>query len=91
MADRGRATLLDRMALGVLSGFSALLLGGLAWGAVSISAGKLGLDGLPSLIWVVAFGGAMALLGFALPENFVAAAISRLLRWVLGLLRILAP
>lgn len=89
--DRERATLLDRFALGALSGFSALLLGGLLWGGLSITAAQLGFDSLPSPIWVGAFAGLMALLGFVLLENFVAVAVARMLHWVLRLLRILTP
>lgn len=83
------ATLIDRVALGLLSGGSAFLLAGLVWGGVFMLLGQIGSDASPPFAAVWVFSAVMAVLGFVLLENFVAHWIGELLHKVLGLLRAL--
>jgi hypothetical protein len=89
--NRERTTLMDRVALAFLSGGSALLLGGLLWAAISLTAAQIAPDWTPSLGWVVGFAAVMAVLGFFLLENFVGNWVSDFASGVIKLLRVIAP
>lgn len=83
--EREQATFMDRCALAFLSGLSALVLGALIWGAIATLSAQLDFDGFPAFAWVLAFAAVMGALGFLLLENFVASAVGRLWRWLIGL------
>ena len=89
--ERERATLMDRVALAFLSGVSTFLLAGLMWFGVRLAAAQFAFGWTPSFSWVLAASALMAVLGFVLLENVVAAGIGALLRWVLNLFRAVAP
>ncbi len=88
---RERVRLMDRVALGFLSGVSTLLLGGLLWLGAQLIAAQFALGGVPSFAWVLAAAGVMGALGFVLLENFVGNAIGSLLRFVLNLFHAVGP
>lgn len=89
--DRERASLMDRVALALLSGISTLLLGGLLWLGAQLIAAQFALGGVPSFAWVLVAAGGMAALGFVLLENFVGNALGSLLRLVLNLFQAVGP
>jgi hypothetical protein len=84
--DRETATLLDRVALALLSGVSALALAALLWAGVALLWAQIGSGGLPPFWPVIAFAGVMAAIGFVALENVVGELIGRLagsvLRWL---------
>jgi len=89
--DREQITLMDRVALAFLSGCSALVLGGLLWAGVYLTAAQFALDWAPSFGWVAGFAAAMAVLGFILLENFVGNWVGDFASGVLKLLRAITP
>lgn len=89
--DRETATLMDRVALAFLSGLSALMMAGLVWGGVAITAAQLTVDWSPPLWPVGLFAALMALVGFVMLENFVGNLIGSLAGSVLRLLQFLTP
>jgi len=89
--DRETATLLDRVALAFLSGLSALVMAGLVWGGVAITAAQFAIEWSPPLWPVGLFAALMALVGFVMLENFVGNLIGSLAGAVLRLLHVLVP
>jgi hypothetical protein len=89
--DREAATLIDRVALAFLSGLSALVLAGLIWGGIAITAAQFGFERSPPLWPVAIFASVMTLIGFVALENFVGNLVGGLVRATLRLLGWLTP
>lgn len=77
-----KATLLDRLGGAAFSGFSGLALGSLLW-ALVVSRWFWNGPAFPFL-YIEYFAGAMAILGFALCDNIIAALIGGLVELILA-------
>ena len=78
-------TLLDRAAIAVFSGLSALGLGSLIWFVLSWRIWMIG----PLPFWPVVYvAGVVAILGFFLAENVVIAVIAGLLEALFGVMQL---
>jgi TRAP-type C4-dicarboxylate transport system permease small subunit len=89
--DPETATLLDRVALALLSGLWALALAALVWGGIAMVLAQLRFEGLPPLWPVLAFASSMALVGFLALENLVGNLVGSLVGSVLRWLGWLTP
>lgn len=70
-ASQGKASIVDRVSVGMLSGVAALLTGAFIWFLVFYSLSMLDIDYQPPFMYVIVFSVVMFVLGFATMNNLV--------------------